>query len=52
MRNLLKELKANVVDNKTLRKELESIMKNESSAKEMQEALAKIAYVEGGNTDE
>lgn len=40
MRNLLKDLKANILDNATFRRELEKIMKNEAELKKLREQLS------------
>jgi type VI secretion system protein ImpB len=46
MRNLLKELKANIIDNKTLRNELENILKNKTNEQQMQRALTQLAQTD------
>lgn len=44
MRNLLKELKANIIDNKTLKTELENIIHNQTTLKKMQEELNQLLF--------
>ena len=43
MRNLLKELKANIVDNKTLQSELEKIIRDKKAIQQVQKELKKLS---------
>ncbi|MOA48361.1 hypothetical protein D3C78_1710960 [compost metagenome] len=43
MRNLLRELKANLLDNATFRAELERILKDEALSNELRKELAALA---------
>lgn len=43
MRNLLRDLKANLLDNVTFRKELETILKNPALSKELRSELSALA---------
>jgi len=43
MRNLLKDLKSNLLDNSRFRKELEKIIKNQPELEELKAELEKIA---------
>jgi len=43
MRNLLRELKANLLDNATFRSELERILKDEALSDELRKELAALA---------
>ena len=47
MRNLLKDLKSNLLDNGTLRRRLEQIIQNKTTMKTLQEQLHKNAPLEG-----
>jgi type VI secretion system protein ImpB len=51
-RNLLKDLKSNLLDNRDFRVRLEEIMKNPESAKALQEELMKIVPKESGDAAE
>ncbi len=46
MRNLLKDLKSNLLDNGKFRKELENIIKNQPELEELKNELEKLAPVE------
>ncbi len=46
MRNLLKELKSNVLDDLDLRRKLEAILSNQDNRKSLQEELTKIAPID------
>ena len=43
MRNLLRDLKSNLLDNATFRRELENILKDPTLSSELRDELAKIA---------
>ena len=43
MRNLLRDLKSNLLDNATFRRELENILKAPTLSSELRDELAKIA---------
>jgi type VI secretion system protein ImpB len=43
MRNLLKDLKSNLLDNGTFRKELEKIIKNQPELEDLRSELEKLA---------
>jgi len=47
MRNLLKDLKSNLLDNSNFRKELEKIIKNQPELEELKAELEKIAPLQG-----
>lgn len=46
MRNLLKDLKASVIDNNAFRKELEAILKNSAKSEQLMGELKKIAPID------
>lgn len=46
MRNLLKELKSNILDDLTLRQKLEAIINNEQDKQALQQELARIAPID------
>lgn len=46
MRNLLRDLKSNLLDNATFRRELENILKDPTLSSELRDELAKIASEE------
>lgn len=52
MRNLLKDLKSNLLDNTGFRKELEKIVKNQPDLDSLKKELEKIAPIVAKETDE
>jgi type VI secretion system protein ImpB len=51
-RNLLKDLKSNLLDNREFRKRLEEIIKDPEAAKNLEEELKKIVPEEEGKKEE
>ncbi|WP_072189569.1 type VI secretion system contractile sheath small subunit, partial [Yersinia pseudotuberculosis] len=47
MRNLLRDLKSNLLDNATFRRELENILKDDALSDELRAELAALAPKEG-----
>ena len=52
MRNLLKELKANIVDNKTLQKELEKIIHDKKAMQQIQHEFKKLSTDHPNNNED
>lgn len=51
MRNLLKELKANMIDNRTLRTELQKLASDEQTVKQLQHSLEHLSQPEDSETE-